>query len=123
MAYCFPMIPPEWGICGLDEDGNLHLNPSIISESCRRTAFKSRALSFLKIGEGFGGPGMVGLVSVKWLKRNSGEPNGMLDKVEALVRKFIADTERYSCPCADVSLPGDPTFTDAALRVLAGDKN
>jgi hypothetical protein len=122
-VYWFPITPPAWGICGLDEGGNLHLNPSIISESCRRNAFKNHALSFLKIGEGFGGPGMVGLVSVRWLKHNSGEPNEMLDEFEALVRKFIANTEGHLCPCADVSLPGDPTFTDAALRVSAGAKN
>jgi hypothetical protein len=93
-VYWFPISPPAWGICGLDEGGDLHLNPSIISESCRRNAFKSRALSFLKIGEDFGGPGMVGLVSVKWLKHNSGEPTQMLDELEGVVRKFIAKHRR-----------------------------
>jgi hypothetical protein len=122
-VYWLPIDPPAWGICGLDEHGNLHLNPSIISESCHRTAFKSRALSFLKIGEEFGGPGMIGLVSVKWLRHNSSEPDEMLDELEDIVRKFIANTKGHLCPCADVSLPGDPTFTDAVLRVLAGDKN
>lgn len=122
-VYWFPVDPPVWGICGLDERGDLHLNPSVISEACRRTAFKSRALSFLKVGEEFGGPGMVGLVSLQWLKRDAGEPYEMLDELEGLVRKFIANTKGHLCPCADVSLPGDPTFTDAVLRVLAGDKN
>ncbi|MBV8417454.1 MAG: hypothetical protein JO251_19810 [Verrucomicrobia bacterium] len=83
----------------------------------------TKHISFLKIGEEFGGPGMVGLVSVKWLKRDSGEPNEMLDELEGLVREFIANTQGHLCPCADFSLPGDPTFTDAALRVSARDKN
>jgi hypothetical protein len=64
---------------------------------------------------------MVGLVSVKCLKRDSCEPNEMFDELEGLVRKFIANTQGYLCPCADVSR--DPTFTDYTLRVLAGDKN
>jgi hypothetical protein len=122
-VYWFPMTPPAWGVCALDADGDLHLSPSIVSESCRQKAFKSRALSFLKVGEEFGGPGMVGLASVKWLKRNSGEADERLDMLERVVRKFIVRTEGHLCPCADVSLPGDPAFTDAVLRVVAGDKN
>jgi hypothetical protein len=122
-VYWFPIAPPAWGICGLDEDGNLHLNPSIISESCRRNAFKSRALSFLSIGEEFGGLGMVGLASIKWLRRNSGQSLQILDELEGLVRNFIGGTEGHLCPCAHVSLPGEPAFTDALLRTLAGNKN
>ena len=122
-VYWFPIAPPAWGVCGLDEDDNLHLNPSIISEPCRLAAFKSRALSFLKIGEGFGGPGLVGLVPVEWLRRNSGEPDEAINQLELLVRRFIADAQGHLCECADVSLPGDPAFIDATLRALAGDKN
>jgi hypothetical protein len=122
-VYWFPINPPAWGICGLNEDGSLHLNPSIISEACHHAAFKSCALSFLKIGEEFGGPGFVGLVSVKWLRRNSGESDETLNRLELLVRRFIADTQGHLCQCADVSLPGDPAFIDATLRALAGDKN
>jgi hypothetical protein len=122
-VYWFPIAPAAWGICGLDADGNLHLNPSIISDSCHRDAFKNHALSFLKIGEEFGGPGFVGLVSVKWLRRNSGEPSKMFDELEGSVREFIANTQGYLCQCADVSLPGDPAFNDAVLRALASEKN
>jgi hypothetical protein len=50
-VYWFSIDPPAWGICGLDKDANLHLNPSIVSEACHLVAFKNRALSFLKVGE------------------------------------------------------------------------
>ena len=63
------------------------------------------------------------LVSVKWLRRSSGEPDEAIEKLELLVRRFIADAQGHLCECADVSLPGDPAFIDATLRVLAGDKN
>jgi hypothetical protein len=108
-VYWFPFAPTAWGICGLDEHGNLHLNPSIISESCRRAAFNSRALSFLKIGEEFGGPGMVGLVSMKWLKRDSGEPNDMLTNLRISCAKLLA-TPRVAC--AHV-----PTFLYPVIRL------
>jgi hypothetical protein len=122
-VYWFPIEPTAWGVCGLDRAGVLHLNPNIISESCHRYAFKSRALCFLKIGDGFGCHGMVGLSSMKWLRRNSGESHQILDELEGLVRKLITGTEGHLCPCANVSLPGDPAFTDAVLRIFAGDKN
>src|SRR6516162_6795756 len=122
-VYWFPIEPTAWGICGLDAAGELHVNPNIISESCHRYAFKSRALCFLKIGEGFGGQGLVGLASMKWLRRNSGQSDQILDELEGLVRKFIGGTEGHLCPCAHVSLSGETAFTDAVLRTLAGNKN
>jgi hypothetical protein len=121
--YWLPIDPVPWGICGLDEIGELYLNPNIISQECHRKASRSRALSFLKVGEGFGGPGMVGIVSMKWLRHNSGESIDTLDELEGLARQIITTSVGHLCPCADVSQPGDPAFTDAILKTLAGNKN
>jgi hypothetical protein len=122
-VYWLPIDPAPWGIYGLDEIGELYLNPNIISLQCHRKASCSRSLSFLKVGEGFGGPGIVGIVPMKWIRDNSGESIETLNELEGLVRKFIGVTEAHLCPCAHVSLPGEPAFTDAVLRTLAGNKN
>jgi hypothetical protein len=118
--YYLPISPPPSEFCGVDEQGSLYFHPCAISTQLLHKANRARATIFVRIPNG-----IVPLISFAWAEEVLDEDElGSLDILKGAFRRFIkAGAHPHHYPLADVSLPGDPAFTDAVLRTLAGDKN
>lgn len=119
--YYLPVSPPPSEFCGVDEQGGLYFHPGAISDALRLKALQDKVTILVRIPEG-----IVPLVSFNWAEEvlHEDEQLDILDILKGVFRGFIkAGAEAHQYPLADVSLPGDPAFTDAVLRTLAGNKN
>jgi hypothetical protein len=117
--YYLPITPPPSEFCGVDEHGTLYFHPGAISDELLHKANRARATVFVRIAEG-----LVPLVSFDWAEEVLAENDlHLLDILKGAFLGFMKHAEAHYYPLADVSMPGDSAFTDAILRVLAGDKN
>ena len=117
--YRLPIEPSPCEFCGVDEQGSLYFHPAAINDELLRKANQVRATVFVRIQEG-----LVPLVSFDWAENVLAEYElHLLDILKGACLGFMKGAQTHHCSCADVFMPGDPAFTDAVLRALAGDKN
>jgi hypothetical protein len=120
--YYLPIVPPPSEFCGLDENGQFYCHPNAFDRPLLQQAKKARVVLFVRCPEG-----IVPLVPLSWIEEvfaDNFEQLNSLDVLKGAFRGFIkAGAKAHHFPLADVSLPGDPPFTNAMLRTLAGNKN
>jgi hypothetical protein len=121
-CYRLPVLrsQPEFArFCGVDKSDRLYINPVVVSDSLCVKAQRARVTVFVKIPEG-----IIALVPIVWAIESVNGDDDVLDALLDLgnsIRESIkAGAGSYHYPLASVSLPGNPAFTDAVLRELAG---
>lgn len=111
------MVSINWEV---DEHGTLYFNPAAISTQLLRKANRDHVAVYVRIPDG-----IVPLVSFDWAEEAI--DHDQLDRLDILQNAFrgfiLGGAKGYLYPLADVSLPGDPAFTDSVLRTLAGTKS
>jgi hypothetical protein len=117
--YYLPVSPPPSEFCGVDDQGTLYFHPGAISTELMHLADLARVTVFVRIPAG-----IVPLVSFDWAEEILNEHDlHLLDILKGAFRGFIKSAQPHHYPLADVSLPGDPAFTAALLRILAPNNN
>ena len=120
--YRLPISDPCCEFCGVDQKGNFYCHPNAFDPPLLQKAKQARVIIFVRIPDG-----IVPLVPLSWIGElfaDNDEQLGYLETLRSAFRGFInAGAKSHQYPLADVSLPGEPAFTDAVLRTLAGDRN
>jgi hypothetical protein len=118
--YYLPVSPPPSEFCGVDEEGTLYFHPAAISIQLLHKATRARATVFVRIPAG-----IVPLVSFDWAEEVVEDDQlDLLGVLKSTFRGFIkAAAQAHHYSLADVSFSGDPAFTDALLRAMAGTDN
>jgi hypothetical protein len=81
-----PITPAAFGLCALDQDGNLFFHPGLVSEDWHERARHDRVLKLVRFDQDH----LVGLAPLNWARENQLEPPDRLDLLERFLRKFIA---------------------------------
>jgi hypothetical protein len=118
--YYLSVLPAPSEFCGVDEADSMYFHPGAISEALRHKALRDRVTVFVRIPAD-----IVPLVTFSWAEEVLDEEElNSLDILKGAFRRFIkAGAQPHYYPLADVSLPGQPAFTDALLRTLSADKD